>query len=79
MKVVVQADGLLVGGVGSACAMALTLIARNLYLAAFYSSLTVGMGITTIVFWALFRKYDSLHMGVEITAGLSEAVLGLMH
>ena len=79
MKVVVQAVGLLVGGLGSACAMALTPVARDPYLVTFYGSLTGGMAITTIVFWTLFRRYDSSQAAVEVTAGPSEASLGPMH
>jgi POT family proton-dependent oligopeptide transporter len=55
LRVLVQAVGLLVGGIGSACAMALTPVARNPNLIAFYGSLTAGMAVTTILFWLLFR------------------------
>jgi POT family proton-dependent oligopeptide transporter len=56
MKVVVQAVGLLVGGVGSACAMALTPVARDPDLITFYASLTAGMAITTVMFWWVFHR-----------------------
>jgi hypothetical protein len=79
MKVVVQAVGLLVGGAGSACAMALTPVARDPHLVTFYGSLTVGMAVTTIVFWILFRKYDSSQTAMEVTTGSSKSSLGPMH
>jgi POT family proton-dependent oligopeptide transporter len=56
LEIVVQAVGLLVGGVGSACATALTPVAHDPNLIAFYGSLTGGMAITTILFWILFRN-----------------------
>ncbi|KAJ4332563.1 peptide transporter ptr2 [Ascochyta clinopodiicola] len=78
MKVVVQAIGLLVGGVGSACAMALTPVARNPYLVTFYASLTGGMAITTIIFWALFRRrHDSPPACVRNTTGPPTAAVGV--
>jgi POT family proton-dependent oligopeptide transporter len=55
LKVVVQAVGLLVGGLGSACAMALTLVAHDPYLIVFYGSLAGCMAVTTILFRRLFR------------------------
>jgi hypothetical protein len=55
MKVVVQAMALLVGSIGSACAMALTPAARDPYLVIFYGSLTGGMAGTTLLFWMVFR------------------------
>ena len=79
MKVVVQAVGLLVGGAGSACAMALTPVARDPHLVTFYGSLTGGMAVTTIVFWILFRKHDSSQTAMEVTTGPSESSLGPMH
>jgi POT family proton-dependent oligopeptide transporter len=77
MKVVVQAIGLLVGSVGSACAMALTPVARNPYLVTFYASLTGSMAVTTVLFWALFRRYDSSPVCVEGTADSPAAVFGV--
>jgi POT family proton-dependent oligopeptide transporter len=56
LKVVVQAVSLLIGGVGSAFAMALTPAAHDPNLIAFYGSLTGGMAITTVLFWLLFRN-----------------------
>lgn len=56
MKVIVQAINLLVAGVGSAGAMALTPIAHDPQLVIFYASLTGGMATTTLVFWPLFRR-----------------------
>jgi POT family proton-dependent oligopeptide transporter len=77
MKVVVQAIGLLVGSVGSACAMALTPVARNPYLVTFYASLTGSMAVTTVIFWALFRRHDSSPVCVEGTADPPAALLGV--
>ncbi|KAF3031692.1 peptide transporter ptr2 [Didymella heteroderae] len=79
MKVVVQAVGLLVGGVGSACAMALTPVARDPYLVVFYGSLAAGMAATTIVFWMLFRERDGLRETTEVVAGPAEAIRGPVH
>lgn len=79
MKVVVQAVGLLVGGVGSACAMALTPVARDPYLVVFYGSLTAGMAITTIVFWMLFRERDGLQKALEVRAGPTGAIRDSVH
>jgi POT family proton-dependent oligopeptide transporter len=78
MKVVVQAIGLLVGSVGSACAMALTAVARNPYLVTFYASLTGSMAVTTVIFWALFRRHGSSPACVKSTADPSTAVLGII-
>ena len=64
MKVVVQAVGLLVGGAGSACAMALTPVARDPYPVTFYGSLAGGMAVTTGMFWVLFRKGSRQHTAV---------------
>ncbi|KAH8702882.1 POT family-domain-containing protein [Phaeosphaeriaceae sp. PMI808] len=58
MKVIVQAISLLVGGLGSAIALALTAISHDPNLVIFYASLTGGMAATTIIFWLFFRKYD---------------------
>ncbi|KAL6169365.1 peptide transporter ptr2 [Exserohilum turcicum] len=77
MKVVVQAVGLLVGGMGSACAMALTPVARNPYLVTFYASLTGSMAVTTLVFWALFRRRDDSPVSVEGAADPSIALSGV--
>jgi hypothetical protein len=81
MKVVVQAIGLLVGSVGSACAMALTPVARNPHLVTFYASLTGSMAVTTAIFWALFRGHvrghESLPVCVQSTTGLCAAGIGV--
>jgi hypothetical protein len=61
MKVFVQAIGLLVGGTGSACAMALTPVARDPHLVFFYASLTGGMAVTNIAFWMVFGGGDREH------------------
>ena len=58
MKAVVQAFSLLIAGVGSAVAMALTPAAHDPLMVAFYGSLTGAMVLTTIVFYIIFRHYD---------------------
>lgn len=74
MKAIVQAISLLVAGIGSACAMGLTPIARDPYLVVFYASLTGAMTATTIIFWFLFRKYDKDHpLDYEETDGRVES------
>ncbi|CAO2651366.1 Nn.00g039360.m01.CDS01 [Neocucurbitaria sp. VM-36] len=62
MKVLVQAMSLLLGGVGSACAMALAEVARDPNLIWLYASLTGGMAATALIFWLVFRKYDRLEL-----------------
>lgn len=37
------------------------------------------MAVTTIVFWILFRKYDSSQTAMEVTTGPSKSSLGPMH
>jgi hypothetical protein len=71
MKVFVQAIGLLVGCAGSACAMALTPVARDPHLIFFYTSLTGGMTVTTIVFWLVFRGGDRLHLVPQLKNNVS--------
>lgn len=58
MKAIVQAVSLLIAGVGSAVAMALTPAARDPLMVAFYGSLTGAMVLTTFVFYVVFRHYD---------------------
>ena len=58
MKAIVQAFSLLIAGIGSACAMGLTPIARDPFLVYLYAGLTTAMVMTAVVFWWLFRKYD---------------------
>jgi POT family proton-dependent oligopeptide transporter len=58
MKVIVQAVSLLIAGVGSAVAMALTPAARDPLMVGFYGSLTGAMVLTTIIFYLVFRHYD---------------------
>lgn len=58
MKVIVQAISLLVGGVGSIVALALTAVAQDPNLVIFYASLTGGMLIVTVIFLILFHRYD---------------------
>jgi POT family proton-dependent oligopeptide transporter len=61
MKAIIQAVNLLVAGLGSAIAMALSPIAHDPYLVVFYGCLTAAMLLTTLLFWWLFRSYDLLH------------------
>jgi POT family proton-dependent oligopeptide transporter len=58
MKVIVQAVSLLVAGLGSVIALALSAVAHDPNLLVFYASLTGGMAITAVVFWIVFRNYD---------------------
>ena len=58
MKAIVQAVSLLIAGVGSAIAMALTPAARDPLMVSFYASLTGAMVLTTVVFYIVFRHYD---------------------
>lgn len=77
MKVVVQAVGLLAGGVGSAGALALTPIAHDPYLVIFYASLTGGMAAVTAVFWLVFQKYNKKQAIMENETALSNATVHL--
>ena len=58
MKAIVQAISLILAGVGSAGAMAMTPLAHNPRLVLFYSLLTILMTATTVIFWIIFRGYD---------------------
>jgi POT family proton-dependent oligopeptide transporter len=58
MEVLVQAIGMLITGVGSAIALVIAEAARDPYLTWFYASLTIGMAVTAIIFWCVFRKCD---------------------
>ncbi|KAF2875212.1 POT family-domain-containing protein, partial [Massariosphaeria phaeospora] len=58
MKAIIQAVNLLLAGIGSMFALALTPIAHNPYLIILYACLTAAMTVTTIAFWLIFRKYD---------------------
>jgi POT family proton-dependent oligopeptide transporter len=58
MEIIVQAFNLFVAGIGSAVALALSIVAHDPNLVIFYASLTAGMLITTVVFWIVFRRYD---------------------
>lgn len=58
MKVIVQAISMLVGGIGSAIALALTPVAHDPNLVIFYASLAIAMAVTTFAFWLVFRNYD---------------------
>jgi hypothetical protein len=78
LEVIVQAVGLLMGGVGSAIAMALTLVAHDPNLIVFYGSLTGTMAITTILFRLLFCDRTKQLVTVNITTSQDDAVLGSM-
>jgi POT family proton-dependent oligopeptide transporter len=78
LEVVVQAVGLLMGGVGSAIAMALTRVAHDPNLTVFYGSLTGFMAITAVIFWLLFRDRTKQLVTVNITTSQDDAVLGSM-
>lgn len=60
MKAIIQAINLLIAGLGSAIALALTAVAHDPNLTIFYASLSGAMAVTTFVFWLLFRNYDAL-------------------
>jgi hypothetical protein len=78
MKVVVQAVVLLIGAAGSACAIALSPLAQNPYLVYYYAALTAGMGLTTAIFWLVFKsgsKTAQLHPAFKEIDPLPIAVL----
>jgi POT family proton-dependent oligopeptide transporter len=58
MKVIVQAISLLVAGIGSIVALALSAVAHDPNLLIFYASLAGAMALTTVIFWLVFRTYD---------------------
>ncbi|KAF1917467.1 major facilitator superfamily domain-containing protein [Ampelomyces quisqualis] len=58
MKVIVQAINLLVAGLGSVVALALTAVANDPKLVIFYASLASAMALTTFLFWVVYRHYD---------------------
>ena len=58
MKAIVQAVSLLIAGVGSAVAMALTPAAHDPLMVGFYGGLTGAMTVTTVIFYIIFRHYD---------------------
>jgi POT family proton-dependent oligopeptide transporter len=62
MKVIVQAFSLLIGGIGSTVALALTAIAQDPKLVIFYASLTGAMLLTTVFFAIFFRQYDRIRV-----------------
>ncbi|KAF2126190.1 PTR2-domain-containing protein [Dothidotthia symphoricarpi CBS 119687] len=59
MKVIVQAVSLLIAGLASAIAMALTTVAHDPNLSWFYGSLTGLMTVTAVIFWIIFRRSDN--------------------
>jgi POT family proton-dependent oligopeptide transporter len=65
MKVIVQAISLLVAGIGSVVALALTPVAHDPNLLIFYASLTASMAVITIIFWLAFRNYDKTQSNDE--------------
>jgi POT family proton-dependent oligopeptide transporter len=58
MKAIVQSINLIIAGMGSALGMALTPLAHDPNMTAFYGSLSGAMLVTAIVFWTLFRKSE---------------------
>ncbi|KAF3008403.1 peptide transporter ptr2 [Curvularia kusanoi] len=74
MKAVVQAVSLLIAGIGSGFAMALTPAAHDPLMVIFYASLTGAMVLTTIIFYALFRHYDRSTMKDEETSAVASEV-----
>ncbi|KAF3036871.1 peptide transporter ptr2 [Didymella keratinophila] len=71
MKAIVQAVSLLVAGVGSAVAMALTPAARDPLMIGFYGGLTSAMSVTTVIFYIIFRHYDRPAVKDEETVATS--------
>jgi POT family proton-dependent oligopeptide transporter len=65
MKVIVQAFNLLIGGIGSTIALALTAVAQDPKLMVFYASLTGAMLLTTVLLAIVFRKYDRKQVSLE--------------
>ncbi|KAH8688585.1 hypothetical protein GQ44DRAFT_744903 [Phaeosphaeriaceae sp. PMI808] len=60
MEAIIQAINMLTAGAGSACAMALTPMAKDPSIKAFYASLACAMAVTAAVFWWGFQAYDKL-------------------
>jgi POT family proton-dependent oligopeptide transporter len=71
MKAIVQAASLLIAGVGSAVAMALTPAARDPLMVGFYGGLTGAMIVTTVIFYIVFRNYDRPAVKDEETVATS--------
>jgi POT family proton-dependent oligopeptide transporter len=65
MKVIVQAISLLVGGIGSAVALALSAVAHDPNLVIFYASLAGAMAAITVIFWIVFRNYDIIKQSTQ--------------
>ncbi|KAH6625918.1 POT family-domain-containing protein [Boeremia exigua] len=78
MKAVVQAASLLIAGVGSTVAMALTPVAHAPLMVIFYASLTGAMVVTTVIFFVIFRHYDQPTVKDEErpTSSLGETAAG---
>lgn len=72
MKAVVQAASLLIAGLGSAIAMALTPAARDPLMVGFYGGLTGAMVVTTAIFYITFRHNDRSATNDEETAAVSD-------
>jgi POT family proton-dependent oligopeptide transporter len=77
MKVIVQAVSLLIAGVGSAVAMALTPAARDPLMVGVYASLTGAMVLTTVIFFVIFRHYDRPLVKDEETSDAAQAFGGV--
>lgn len=61
MEAVVQAISLLIAGIGSACAMGFSPLARDPYTRTLYFCLSCLMAATTLAFWWCFAAYDTLY------------------
>jgi POT family proton-dependent oligopeptide transporter len=72
MEIIVQAFNLFVAGIGSAVALALTVVAHDPNLVIFYASLTAGMLITTVISWLVFRKYNKAHVNITYCEPMSD-------
>jgi hypothetical protein len=60
MKTVVQAVSLLIAGMGSAVAMALTTVSHDPNMVIFYASLASAMAATGLIFYYVFRNMEDL-------------------
>jgi POT family proton-dependent oligopeptide transporter len=64
MEIIVQAFNLFVAGIGSALALAISIVAHDPNMVFFYAALTLGMSIAAVVFWCVFRQYNKSHARV---------------
>jgi hypothetical protein len=59
MKSIVQAVLSSMSGVGAILGFALYPVARNPNLVWMYAALSTAIGLATVVFWLLFKKYNA--------------------